>query len=208
MSTPIKTDPPSVPLRHGGWPVRRTPKWLLVAGLLVLVAGVLVGLAIHPTRSQRAADMNGFLTDMTTDIQSCAGGVSESLYAMHAIESGASHDLHTAVGIATYGASNCSPANNELLDDLTQYQVTESLARFGLPRVVNGLVTWAFPYAQRVQDDVAAVLQTHGAARAAATVKLHRDLRALDAQRAYVDKIMMKAVTATSATRKLPALPG
>jgi len=208
MSTPIKTDPPSVPLRHGGWPVRKTPRWLLVAGALVVVAGVLVGLAIHPTRSQRAADMNGFLTDMTTDIQSCAGGVRESLFAMRAIESGSSHDLSTAIGIATYGASNCSPANNELLADLTQYQVSESLASFGLPRVVNGLITWAFPYAQRVQNDVAAVLRANGAARAAATVKLHHDLRALDAQRAYVDKIMMKAVTATSATRKLPALPG
>jgi len=208
MSTPIKTDPPSVPLRHGGWPVRKTPRWLLVAGALVVVAGVLVGLAIHPTRSQRAADMNGFLTDMTTDIQSCAGGVRESLFAMRAIESGSSHDLSTAIGIATYGASNCSPANNELLADLTQYQVSESLASFGLPRVVNGLITWAFPYAQRVQNDVADVLRANGAARAAATVKLHHDLRALDAQRAYVDKIMMKAVTATSATRKLPALPG
>ena len=208
MSTPIKTDPPSVPLRHGGWPVRKAPRWLLAAGVLVVAAAVLVGLAIHPTRSQRASDVNGFLTDMTTDIQSCAGGVRESLFAMHAIESGASHDLPTAVHIATYGASNCSPANNELLADLTQYQVSESLASFGLPRAVNGLITWAFPYAQRVQSDVADVLQTNGAARAAATAKLHRDLRALDAQRAYVDKIMMKAVTATSATGKLPALPG
>jgi len=127
---------------------------------------------------------------------------------MHAIESGASHDLPTAIHIASYGASNCSPANNELLADLTQYQVSESLASFGLPRVVNGLVTWAFPYAQRVQNDVAGVLQANGAARAAAKVKLNRDLRAMDAQRAYVDKIMMRAVTATSATGKLPVLPG
>ena len=96
----------------------------------------------------------------------------------------------------------------QLLADLTQYQVSESLASFGLPRVVNGLVTWAFPYAQRVQNDVAGVLQANGAARAAAKVKLNRDLRAMDAQRAYVDKIMMRAVTATSATGKLPVLPG
>jgi hypothetical protein len=164
MSTPIKTDPPSVPLRHGGWPVHRAPRWLLVAGVLVLAGAVLVGLAIH--------------------------------------------DLPTAIHIASYGASNCSPANNELLDDLVQYQVSESLASFGLPRAVNGLVTWAFPDAQRVQDDVAGVLQANGAARAAATVKLHRDLRTLDAQRVYVNKIMMKAVTATAATGKLPVLPG
>ena len=137
---------------------------------------------------------------MTTDIQSCAGGVRESLTAMRAIQAGTSHDVQTAIHIASYGASNCSPANNELLDDLAQYQVSESLASFGLPRAVDGLLTWAFPYAQRVQNDVADVLRANGAARTAATAKLHRDLRALDAQRAYVDKIMMKAVTATSAT--------
>jgi hypothetical protein len=208
MSTPIKTDPPAVPLRHGGWPVLKTPRWLLVIGILVLAGGVLVGLAVHPTRSQRAADVNGFLHDMTTDIQSCAGGVRESLTAMRAIESGTSHDVQTGIRIASYGASNCSPANNELLDDLAQYQVSESLASFGLPRAVDGLLTWAFPYAQRVQNDVADVLRANGAARTAATAKLHRDLRALDAQRAYVDKIMMKAVTATSATAKPPVLPG
>jgi hypothetical protein len=208
MSTPIKTDPPHVPLRHGGWPVRRTPWWLFAAGAIVLTGAILVGLSHRPTQSQRAADMNGFLHDMTTDIQSCASGVRESLTVMHAIESGTSHDLQTATGIATYGATNCSPANNELLDDLTQYQVSESLASFRLPRAVDGLVTWAFPYAQRVQNDVAGVLKSHGAARAAATSKLHRDLRVLDAQRTYVDKIMMKAVTATSATGQLPSLPG
>jgi hypothetical protein len=208
METPVQTDPPHVPLRHSGWPVRKMPWWVYLAGVLVLAGAILVGLAHRPSRSERAADMNGFLQDMTTDIQSCAGGVRESLTALHAIESGASHDVSTAVGIATYGASNCSPANNELLDDLTQYQVSESLASLNLPNVVNGLVTWAFPDAQRVQDDVAQALRTNGAARAAATAKLQRDLRALDAQRAYVDKIMMNGVKQTAATGKLPALPG
>ena len=208
MSTPIKTDPPHVPLRHGGWPAQKAPRWLLAAGALVLAGAVLTGLAHRPTRSQRAADVNTFLHDMTTDIQSCAGGVRESLTALHAIESGTEHDVRTATHIATYGAGNCSPANNELLDDLTQYQVSESLASFHLSRAVDGLLTWAFPYAQRVQNDAADVLRAHGAARAAATAKLQRDLRKLDAQRAYVDKIMMNAVTATSATGKLPVLPG
>ena len=77
-----------------------------------------------------------------------------------------------------------------------------------LGSAVDGLVTWAFPDAQRVQNDVAGVLRSHGAARAAATSKLQRELRALNAQRAYVDKIMMSAVNATSATGKLPVLPG
>jgi hypothetical protein len=116
--------------------------------------------------------------------------------------------VQTATHIATYGASNCSPANNELLDNLTQYQVSESLASFGLPRVVDGLVTWAFPDAQQVQTDVAHVLAASGTARVAASAKLQRDLRTLDAQRVYLNKIMMNAVNATSATGKPPPLPG
>ena len=208
MQSPPRADPPYVPLRHSGWPTHRSPRWLLLAGLVVVVCVVLVGIAIRPTRAQRAADMNGFLRDMTTDIQSCAGGVRDSLTAMREIESGASHDLRTAIGIAAYGASNCSPANNQLLDDLVQYQVGESLAAFRLDRAVNGLVTWAFPDAQRVQTDIAVVLRSSGADRAAATAKLRRDLRTLDGQRSYVYRIMMAAKTATAATGTLPALPG
>ncbi len=174
----------------------------------MLVAAVLVGLAVHPSRSQRATDLNGFLADMKTGIQSCAGGVYESLTMLHAIESGTSHNLKTAIGTATYGANNCSPANSMPMDDLAQYQVQESLSQFGLSRVVNGLVTWAFPDAQRVQFDVAAVLQAHGAARAAASVRLARDLRVLNAQRSYLDKIMNTAISATAATGRPPYLPG
>lgn len=208
MQSPPRSDPPYVPLRHAGWPTRRSPRWLLLAGLAVAVCAVLIGVAVRPTRAQRASDMNGFLHDMTAGIQSCAGGVSESLTAMREIQAGASHDVKTAAGIAAYGAGNCSPANNQLLADLTQYQVQESLAAFRLGRAVNGLVTWAFPDAQRVCADVAAVLRSTGAARAAATARLRGDLRRLDGQRAYVDKIMKTAVTATGATAKLPGLPG
>lgn len=208
MDTPTRTDPPYVPVRHTRWVTHRTPRWLFLAGALVLAGAVVVGLAIHPSRSQRATDMNAFLKDMTTDIESCSGGVRESLQVMRAIQAGKSHDLRTAIHIATYGGQNCSPANNMLLDDLTQYQVHESLASFRLGRVVDGLVTWAFPYAQRVQYDVAGVLRSNGAARSAATLKLHRDLRILDAQRARLDQIMMTAVKATGATAKLPPLAG
>ena len=217
MQTPAQADPhgaspdpapPYVPIRHVRWPVRKTPRWLIAAGLLVVAAAVLVGIAVHPTRSQRATDLNGFLADMKTGIQSCAGGVGESLTALHAIETGTSHDLHTAIGIATYGANNCSPANSMPLDDLATYQVQESLSRFHLDRVVNGLVTWAFPDAQRVQTDVADVLRAHGAARAAANARLAHDLRVLNGQRGYLDKIMMTAINATAATGRPPLLPG
>jgi propanediol dehydratase small subunit len=208
MQTPARADPPYVPIRHTAWPTRKMPRWLLAAGLLVLAAGVLVGIAVHPSRSQRATDLNGFLTDMKTDIQSCAGGVRDSLTAMRAIEAGTSHDVGTAIGIATYGSQNCSPANNMQLDDLVVYQVHESLASFRLERVVNGLVTWATPDALRVQADVAPVLRAHGAARAAASAKLSADLRILDNQRKYLDRIMLAAIKATDASGHPPPLPG
>jgi hypothetical protein len=208
MQTPAQADPPYVPIRHTAWPTRKMPRWLLAGGLLVLVAGVLVGIAVHPSRSQRATDLNGFLADMKYDIQSCAGGVRDSLTAMRAIEAGTSHAVGTAISIATYGSQNCSPANNMQLEDLVGYQVHESLSSFRLDRVVYGLVGWATPDARQVQTDVAAVLRAQGAARAAATVKLQHDLRILDAQRAYVDKIMMNAITATDASGRPPPLPG
>jgi hypothetical protein len=208
MQSPPRADPPYVPIRHTAWPVRRTPRWLFAAGLAIVVAGVLVGLAVHPSKSQRAADLNGFLTDMTTDIQSCAGGVRDSLTALRSIDAGTSHDVGTAIGIATYGSGNCSPANNMQLDDLVGYQVQESLSSFRLDRVVYGLVDWATPDALRVQADVAAVLRAQGTARAAATTKLDSDLKILDAQRAYLDKIMLAAISATGASGRPPPLPG
>ena len=208
MQTPARADPPYVPLRHGGWPTRRTPRWWFAAGLLVLVAGVLVGIAVHPSRSQRATDMNDFLAAMKTDIQSCAGGVRDSLTAMRAIEAGTSQDVGTAIHIATYGSGNCSPANNMQLDDLVVYKVHESRSSFRQERVDDGLVTWATPDALRAQADIAAVLRTQGAARAAATAKLQHDLRILDAQRAYLDGIMLAAIKATGASGRPPPLPG
>ena len=143
MQSPPRVDPPYVPIRRTAWPVRRTPRWWFAAGAAIVVAGVLVGIAIHPSKAQRAADLNGFLTDMKTDIQSCAGGVRDSLIALHSIEAGTSQDVGTAIGIATYGSNNCSPANNMQLDDLVGYQVQESLSSFRLDRVTNGLVTCA-----------------------------------------------------------------
>jgi hypothetical protein len=212
MEAPPRTDPPYVPIRHTPWPKQKAPRWLMLAGLVVLLGAVLVGLAHRPSQAQRAGDLRGFLADVNTDIESCAGGVRESLLALHEINAGAGNSTRSTqdtIQIAQYGASNCSPANNEQLDDLTQYQVTESLAGFHLDNAVNGLVTWAFPDAQRVQNDVAAVLSAGDAtARAQAKAALVRDTRDLNAQRAKVDKIMMNAVRATSAHAKLPDLPG
>jgi hypothetical protein len=204
-----RADPPYVPIRHSRWPTRRTPRSLLAAGVALLAIAVLVGLAHRPSTGQRAADLRGFTRDMNTDIQSCAGGVRESLTAMRAILSGTSHDTRIAVKIARDGAANCSPANNVLLEDLTQYQVTESLASFRLARVVDGLLTWAVPDAQRVQTDVANVLTAHGPqARARATAALRQAQAKLDAQRSVVDSVIESASSALSAHATPPRLPG
>jgi hypothetical protein len=210
MSSPVRTDPPYVPIRHTGWATRRTPRWVVLGAAVMLVGALLVALAHRPSQAERASDLRGFVGDMKYDIQSCAGGVSESLAALQQIDSGASHDVATAIYIANTGASNCSPANNEQLDDLDSYQVTESLASFRLARVVTGLVNWAAPDAENVQTDVAKVLAAppHSQAKSSATAALQQALRKLDAQRSSVDAIMDSAIRSLSAHATPPSLPG
>jgi hypothetical protein len=209
MSPPVRTDPPYVPIRQTRWATRRTPWWVLAAVAVVLAGMVLVALVHRPSPTERASDFRGFLGDMEADIGSCAAGVPQSLTALREIESGASHDTATAVYIANTGASNCSPANNELLDDLDSYQVTESLASFGLASAVSGLVNWAAPDAINVQTDVVQILTASNArAKAADTAALQRALRTLDAQRSAVDKIMESVNRSLSAHGTLPNLPG
>ena len=209
MSTPATTDPPYVPIRRSGWPVRRTPLWLL-AVLALLVGGiVLVSLSHKPSHAQQAGDLNAYMNDMNAGIESCAGGVTESQQALSAVESGAAADLKTAVRLVNYNAANCSPANNEPLADLTQYQVTESLASFNLQQCANDFVTWAFPYAMQAQQDMVSVMTAQGApARVAANAALSRALGRLDAERATIYSILRSAERAVSDHAALPRLPG
>jgi hypothetical protein len=197
-----------MPTRRSGWPVLRTPRWMLAGGV-VLVAGLtLAALPHHPSISQRAADLRGVVQEMNADIESCAGGVSESLTALQEIQSGASHDTKTAISIATTGAANCSPANSMPMDDLVQYQPPESLASFHLDQTVNDLVTWGFPDAQHVQIDVATLLTARTpSAVSAATAALHRDQRVLDAERATIDAMINAASKSLSADVAPPILP-
>jgi len=209
LNTPTATDPPYVPIRRSGWPVRRTPLWLLLAVLLLVGGVVLVSLSHKPSHAEQAADLNGYLNDMNAGIESCAGGVTESQQALSAVESGDSADLKTAVSLVNYDAANCSPANNEPLADLTQYQVTESLASFHLQDCTNDFITWAFPYAMQAQVDMAGVLTAHGtAARAAADAALRRDLGKLDSERATIYAILRSAEHSVSDHAALPSLPG
>jgi len=208
----VRTEPPFVPIRRGRWPVGRTPRWLLLAVAALVVAAVLVGLAHRPSPAQRAADLRAFLADMRTDIQSCAGGVRESMAALRGLgplPSPKTSEVRDTISIAAYGASNCSPANSMPLDDLDQYQVTESLASFHLNRVVTGLVNWAAPDAIDVQTGVVAVLRARDAqARSSAMAALQRAISRLDAQRAAVDSVIENASRSLSANAAPPVLPG
>jgi hypothetical protein len=197
------------PGRANGWPVHRTPRWTLPAVVALVGIAVAVGIAHRPSPQQRATDMHGFLYAVTYDIDSCAGPVHDSLSALQQVQSGASHDLKTAVSIANNGAAQCSPANNELIDDLENYEVPESLASLRLQRAVTGLVAWAAPDAEGVQGDVQVVLAARTAPeRAAATAALDTMLSRLDAQRAAVDTVLRSAITSTGLRAAPPRLPG
>jgi len=203
------TPPPYVPLRVSGWPTRRPPRWAVAAGLALLAVAVAVGLTHRPTTGQRAADLRTFLHQLTADVESCSGGVRESLFVLRQIDAGASHDVPTAIQVARTAAANCSPANNELLDALTAATPPESLASFRLQHAVTALIDWAAPNAQRVPAAVAAVLADRGTpAEGAARAALRRARSTLDAQRKVVYAALEPAIKALDPTSAPPVLYG
>jgi hypothetical protein len=204
-----KTDPPFVPVRRGGWPTRRAPRWVIGAGAVLLAVAVAVGLSHRPTSGQRAADLRSFLRQLTADVESCSGGVRESLFVLRTIDSGGSRDVKTALNVANTAAANCSPANNELLVDLTTAQPPESLASYHLGTAITGLIDWAAPRATRVAADVAAVLANRGRpAEAADRAALQGALRELDAQRTVVYTALAPAIRSLSPASTPPRLYG
>jgi hypothetical protein len=210
LEAPMTAGPTGgIPTRRSGWPVLRTPRWMLAGGAVLVIGLTLAAIPHHPSTAERVTDLRGVVQELNTDIESCAGGVSESLTALQEIQSGASHDVKTAVNIAITGAANCSPANSMPMDDLVQYQPPESLASFHLDQTVNDLVTWGFPDAQRVQSDVATLLTASTpAAIRAATAQLHHDQSVLDAQRATIYGMINAASKSLSADVAPPPLPG
>lgn len=208
MDSPTKTQPPFVPLRHTGWASRRTPLWVFAAIIVLAAGGVLVSLSHKPTQAQRASDLTGYFNDVNAGIESCAGGVRDSLTAFNRVEAGDTAQYSAAVGILTYNAQNCSPANNQPLQDFTNYQVTESLAQFPLDKADNDVITWAFPDAMNVQQDMLAVLRASTpAARAKAKATLSTALATMDAQRAAIYAVWQNAERSAGATAPLPYLP-
>src|ERR1700728_2398040 len=199
--------PPYVPIRGSGWGTRRTPRWVLLALALLVVAAVLVALVHKPSQAQRTSDLRGFVSDVNYDIESCAAGVGESLTAMR--EASNASEIQDTISIANQVAANCEPANNEQIDDLEQYQVTESLASFNLPSVVTGLVNWAAPDAVDVQTDVAQLLTApNPQAKTKDMAALQQAVRKLNDQRAAVDATMESAIRSLSAHDSPPRLPG
>jgi type II secretory pathway component PulJ len=208
LSTPTTADPPPyVPIRHSGWPVRRTPMWALLALVLLAGAAVLVALSHKPSHAQQTADLNAYLKDMNAAVESCAGGVTESQQALTAVESGSQASLKTILGMVNYNAQNCSPANNESLADLTQYQVSESLASFNLQKCSDDFVTWSFDAVPVQADMASAITARNAAARSTASTALQRDRRTLDAERATIYSILRSAEHTLSDNAALPGLP-
>jgi hypothetical protein len=198
--------------RPSGWPVRRMPRWTVLAIVLFLVAAVAVALVHKPSTAERASDMRGFLQEVTSDIDSCAAGVGESLTALHEVQ--AQHfsngsNVSAGVSVAQQGAANCEPANNEQIDDLENYQVPESLDSFGLVNAVTALVAWAVPNAEQVQSDVAQVLSaTTPQARSQDETALSAALRKLDSERVLVERPVNSAIKTLAMRSSAPRLPG
>lgn len=205
----VTVDPPHVPLRTAGWPARRAPRWAIVAVVAFVTAGVAVGLSHRPTTAERGTDLRSFLAILNSDIESCSGGIRDSLYVLHSIESGASHDVTTAINVASLSSANCSPANNELVDDLGTEAPPESLSSYHLTAAVTDLINWAAPDAVAVPADVATVLADRGKpAEAGARLTLQQALRKLDAQRAVVYAALAPAIKALSPQSSPPTLYG
>jgi hypothetical protein len=208
VNSPTKTEPPFIPLRRSGWASRRTPMWVFAAIIVLIAGGVLVSLSVKPSQAQRASDLKGYLNDVSTGIESCAGGMRDSTTAFNTVRAGDTAEYSAALGILAYNAQNCSPANNEPLSDFTSYQVTESLDEYSLDTADNEVITWAFPDAMNTQQDMIAVLQaTTPAARAKAAAALNAALATMNAQRSAVYAIWRHAEKSVGVTAALPYLP-
>ena len=208
MDSPTKTEPPFVPLRHTGWATRRTPLWVFAVIIAAIGGVVLVSLSHRPSTAQRAGDLTGYFKDVNAGIESCAGGTRDSMTAFDKVQAGDAADLSTAIGILTYNAQNCSPANNQPLSDFVTYQVTESLARFPLDKADNDVITWAFPDAVNVQQDMLAVLKAGTPAdRAKAQATLNAALATMDAQRTAIYNVWRSAEKSVGSSAPLPYLP-
>lgn len=189
-----------------GWATRRTPVWIFAVVVVIVAVTVVVSLVHKPSNAERATDFRGYLGDVNAGIISCAGGLRDALTALDKVEAGDTADYSTAKGILTYNAQNCSPADNEPLQDFTNYQVPESLASFKLDTADNDVVRWAFD-AQSAMNDMAAVLAAKTpAAKAPANATLSAAMDKLNAERARIYSFWDKAQKSTGNGSPFPDL--
>jgi len=207
MTSPTQTEPPYVPLRHGGWATKRTPLWVFAVLVVVAVGVVLVSLSQKPSQSQRASDLAGYFGDVKSGIGSCAAGLHDAENAYGQLLARKAALNKNAESVFTYGGSNCTLASNQAMTDFANYQVTESLASFNLDTADNDVITWSFDSTAVQTDMLAALKATTPAAKTSAQAKLTADLTALDKQRAAIDTIWAAAKNATGATAAFPSLP-
>jgi hypothetical protein len=207
MTSPTQTEPPFVPLRHGGWATKRTPLWVFAVLAVAAVGVFLVSLSHKPSSTQRASDLAGYFGDVKAGIGSCAAGLHDSENAYGQVLGGDTAQAKSAESVFTYGGSNCTLASNQALTDFGSYQVTESLASLNLDTADNDVITWSFDSTAVQQDMLAVVRATTPAARASGQAKLKTDLATLDRERTTMDSIWTAAKKATGATAALPSLP-
>lgn len=200
----VMTPPPTTSGK--GWATRRMPAWALVAIVVIVAATAVLSLAHRPTRAQRASDFRAYLGDVNAGIVSCAGGLRDAVSALDRVEAGDAGKSSAAAGILSYNAQNCSPANNQPLQDFTNYQVPESLASFRLDTADNDVITWAFD-AQAVMDDMLTVLKAKTpAAKAQAHTTVKTAMTTLNAERAAIYSIWDKAQKSTGNGSPFPNL--
>lgn len=209
MQAELERDqPPYIPVRRG-WPSHRSPWWLTLFVVAFGLAAVVVGMTQQPNSGQRAVDLASYIKTLNYDAQSCAGGVRDSFYVLHAIDAGASTDTGTAISVATGAATNCQPASSDLIVNLAGEQPSESLASFHVDRAKDALVTWAIVDATQVASDIATVLADRGRpSEAAARTALATARARLDNQRSMVTSLLAPAVKALAPKASLLALPG
>jgi hypothetical protein len=207
MTSPTQTEPPYVPLRHGGWATKRTPLWVFAVLVVVAVGVVLVSLSQKPSQSQRASDLAGYFGDVKSGIGSCAAGLHDAENAYGQLLARKAALNKNAESVFTYGGSNCTVAGNQALTDFASYQVTESLSTLNLDTADNDVITWSFDATAVQADMLAALTATTPAAKSSAQVKLSADLVSLDKQRSAIDAIWTAAKKTTGATAAFPSLP-
>ena len=206
-SPPTQTEPPFVPLRHGGWATRRTPLWVFAAIVVIAAGAVILSLSHRPSQSQRASDLAGYFGDVKGGIGSCAAGLHDAENAYGQLLGGTAVLDKNAESVFTYGESNCTLAGNQALNDFGTYQVAQSLDSLNLDAADDGVLSWSFDSTAAQQDMLAVLKAPTTAARATAQATLNAALLKLDDQRAVLDGIWNAARQATGATAALPSLP-